>query len=144
MITVSVNAQLTTDGELKSFGNGVVYSYAGVVDTSDTVTTKEFSLAEFDGFSFYDYPLSFQAFLSGGTASTQKVSVYLLGSNFNDATKFVVVDTALFKDSSLSSIYPTAINLNGKRYARYKWKITGETGNVETNITFAVYAYKRE
>lgn len=138
-----LNAQITVNGETKTFGDGITFTYAGVVDTTDTLTTKEFSLADYDGFSFYDYPLSFQAFLTGGSQSTRKVSVYLLGSNFNDANKFVVVDTALYKDSTTSSIFPT-INLNGKKYARYKWKITGETSNVETNITFAVYVYKRE
>jgi len=131
-----------TNTEFKPIGQtGLVYTWEGTVDTvNDTLISREFFLADYDNDANPIFTLS--AELSGGTTSTQKVSCQLIGSNIYDGT-FASVDTFMTADSALTPIYKS-VNTNSKKYARYKLRIFGTTGNVETDFKFALYLYKRD
>ena len=130
-------------------GDGMVINFTGVVDsTADSLYSKTFSLGNYDAESFYTYPVNSTLLLSGGTASTQKVNIFVLGSNTPGATSsnladFVTCDTIAYEDSSTTILYKT-FNMNGAKYAKYMLFIQGTAGNVLTNFSLPLYLYRRD
>jgi len=122
--------------------NGSIIHFTGTIDSVDTLRSRVFSLAKFDAESFYTYPLTYTLKLSGGSASTQKISVELLGSL--DGTNWKVLDTLSYRDSATTFITTTA-NLNNLKYPKIKVHVFGGTSaNALTGFVGAIYAYKED
>jgi hypothetical protein len=143
-LSPQVNAQTSSwnkNASVKSIQTeGQLFMFSGTIDsTKDTLISTNLFFADYDrdtnpGFTF-------SGLLSGGTASHQKVSIELLGSNTYDG-HYTTVDTMLYKDSSITTIYKE-LTLNSKHYAYYKVRCFGTTGNVLTDFDFGLYLWKK-
>lgn len=135
-------AQITQDITRRDLSDGTAYfTMAGKCSSTATLTSQEFYMPEFNTESYYTYPPQCALLLSGGTASTQKVTVQILGTNIEGGTH-AVFDTLFFKDSSTTEINKTN-NFNGKKYLKLRVKVIGEAGNVNTTFKLTIYAYRR-
>ncbi|HEX2866113.1 MAG TPA: hypothetical protein VHO03_03675 [Ignavibacteriales bacterium] len=134
------------DTKNNAVGKDLIGSYmvniSGKVASTDTLTSAEFSLPEYDGVNWKTDPPIFAAQLTGTSTATRKITTQLLGSNFYQGS-FVVVDTLLYKDSVNTEINKT-FDANGKKYFRWKLRIIGAAGNNNTTFKEALYFYKRE
>jgi len=142
LVVPDLFGQFTTNAksEVKLDG-GKVIQFAGNVSGTDTLNSAVFDLSEFDG-NLTSYPLQGWALLTGGTASTRKVSVEVWGG-FGNSLK--CVDTLLYKDS-VTTLIDKTLDLNGKRPVRTYLKVFGTSGNsaTGTGFSFVVYGYKKE
>ena len=145
-IDAMAQSAFSVNARQEKLENGVVYHFTGNVDgATDTIYSNVFSLSRFDAESFYTYPLGYTLKLSGGAASTQKVTALIMGSN--DGTNYAVIDT-LSNADSVTTLIKTTHNLNNGKYPKYKLALYGTGTNLATGsgigFVMAIYAYKQD
>ena len=74
--TTAALPQWATNGATVNIPNGKIISYQGTIASTDTLTTNPFSLTDITN-DFSTNPLKVGVILSGGTASTRKISAFL-------------------------------------------------------------------
>lgn len=138
-----VKAQITHDiNTLKLPGDGVALYMSGSTDTTATLTSSPFTLANYDNESFKTYPIVYSLKLTGTSLSTKGISVFVQGSNFREGT-YTPVDTASYSDSAATEIRKT-LDLNNLKYVFYKIVVRGEAKNTKTAWDLCLYPYRKD
>ncbi len=123
------------DAKVEHIPGGKIIKFSGTVDTTESYTSNVFYLSDVDD-DFTNSPPSFGALLTGTDTTTRKISAYLVASNFVDGT-FSNKDTLLTADSADTEINKTFdLNGNEKKFYLWKLKVTGATGNDNTDFDF--------
>lgn len=125
---------------------GKVITFHGTIDTvstADTLISTAFDIYNYDD-AITTYDPQFSGYLSGGSASTQKVSCQVWGSMSRTGT-YTVLDTLLIADSVTTVITKTFDN-NGKRFPWLKLYFFAAAGNSGdgTDFDFDIYFYKKD
>lgn len=131
--------QWATNGATVNIPNGKIISYQGTIATTDTLTTNPFSLSDITN-DFSTNPLKVGVILSGGTASTQKISAFLQGSY--DLTNWFNVDTVSVSDSATTHLVKS-LDLNSYKVPYLRIRVLGTSGNSSTVFKYKVYAYRK-
>lgn len=138
ILSVSTLAQFTVNGATTAVPNGKIIAFTGTIATTDTLTTNTFNLSDITS-DFATNPLKVGVILSGGTASTQKISAFLQGSY--DLTNWFNVDTVSTSDSATTYLVKS-LDLNSYKVPYLRIRALGTGVNVATVFKYRVYAYK--
>ncbi len=138
-LTTVAFPQWATNGATVNIPNGKIISYQGTIATTDTLTTNPFSLTDITN-DFSTNPLKVGVILSGGTASTQKISAFLQGSY--DLSNWFNVDTVSVSDSATTHLVKS-LDLNSYKVPYLRIRALGTSGNVATVFKYKVFAYRK-
>jgi len=104
------------------------------IDSTDTVYSTPFTLSGYDYQLTASYPIYYTRKLSS-TAGKPRILCILQGTN--DLTNYFTVDTVSVNADSTETLGDGTLNLNSKKAAYYRFKITGTAGN--RSDTYAQY-----
>ncbi len=138
-LTTAALPQWATNGATVNIPNGKIISYQGTIASTDTLTTNPFSLTDITN-DFSTNPLKVGVILSGGTASTRKISAFLQGSY--DLSNWFNVDTVSTSDSA-STYLVKSLDLNSYKVPYLRIRALGTAGNSSTVFAYKVYAYRK-
>jgi hypothetical protein len=133
-ITVTAFAQ-TSVTENKFSGKAYLVKFPSTnIDSTDTVYSTPFTFSGYDYQLTTTYPVYYTRLLAS-TAGKPRILCVLQGTN--DLTNYLAVDTVGVNADSTETLGEGTLNLNSKKAAYYRFKITGTAGN--RSDTYAAY-----
>ena len=127
----------TTNWEKITSGKGVTYSFAGTIDTTNTLNSSPVYLEGYDVSA-----LNVAVLLTGTSTATRKVSAFWQG--LWDGSNWTNLDTISTADSA-NTLLRYILNLNGWKAPIYRLSVVGATtANNDTGFTIKVYAMKQD
>lgn len=122
-------------------GPGAVIAFYGNIDSTETHNSSAFTLASYDGESFYSYPIAY-AYKLTSASGTPRVSLFIQYSF--DQSNWANADTIVYIDS-IETLQKGVLNLNDVKAPYYRVVGRGESNNrLDLICDLKLYAYRKD